>query len=649
MNTSSYREYDAWLQPKHTLRGGPVRLAAAPEVSAVALRECREGLCRLWGAQAVAEDARVTLTLSLDGTLPAQGYHLTGTADAYTIAGADAQGLLYGVFRFLQCVAAGQPPHALDVREAPRCLHRVINHWDNMSGKVERGYAGRSLFFEGEAFAYDAQRVRDYARLLASVGINALSINNVNVTDRSARLITAEDLPQVAALADIFRPYGIRLLLSVHFESPVILGGLPSADPLDAQVADWWRQQTALVYRHVPDLLGFLVKADSEFRSGPEALGRTQADGANMMAEALAPHGGLVFWRCFVYNCRQDWRDTTTDRPKAAYDHFYPLDGRFADNVILQIKNGPSDFQVREPVSPLFTALRHTHEAIEYQVTQEYTGHQIDLCALASQWEQILSTPIDPPRALRDLYGGPIRAVTAVGNVGRDENWTGHTLAQCNLYAFGRMAFQPELTAREVVQEWVRLTFEADADTLAAIDQMMLTSYAVYESYNAPLGIGWMVYPQTHYGPSVDGYEYSRWGTYHRADHTAIGVDRTTRGTGYTAQYVPALRDLYDDPATCPQELLLFFHRLRYDDVLPSGDTVLQHIYSTHFDGVNGVERYIAQWAALQEHLPAPVHASVAARLARQLENAREWRDQVNTYFYRKTGIADAQGRAIIP
>jgi alpha-glucuronidase len=315
----------------------------------------------------------------------------------------------------------------------------------------------------------------------------------------------------------------------------------------------------------VPDFGGFLVKADSEFRGGPASMGRTQADGANVIARAVAPYGGTVYWRCFIYDCRQDWRDTKTDRPKAAYDTFMPLDGTFEANVVLQVKYGPSDFQVREPLSPLLGAMSATRQALEFQIAQEYTGQQVDLFALAVQWEEAFASPVSGTKPLRDLMGGRIDTVAGGSNVGDAPNWTGHTLAQANLYAFGRMAWNPALTARKVTEEWIRLTFGNDPVLLGELGRMMLASRNVYEQYNAPLGIGWMVSVSDHYGPSVDGYEYMRWGTYHRADHLAIGVDRTKNGTGFTAQYRPDVAALYDDPKTCPEELLLFFHRLPYD------------------------------------------------------------------------------------
>ncbi len=641
-----YSEYNAWLQPGAAVTIPPVRLIG-PCDAAFAMEELRTGISRLFGNGMISEDAAYLLELLLDGAMMPESYRLHGSKAGLSIKAADPKGLLYGVYALLMRMKAGDDPATISIESAPAVKRRVLNHWDNITGTVERGYSGNSLFFKNGTLCYDASRIMDYARLLATVGINEIAINNVNVTAQSAKLITEEMLPKVAELAGIFRPFGIRLILSVHFEGPVLIGRLPTSDPLDERVQKWWRDAVDTVYRHVPDLAGFLVKADSEFRDGPAAFGRTQADGANVIARALSPYQGIVYWRCFVYNCKQDWRDTKTDRPKAAYEHFFPLDGQFQNNVVLQIKYGPTDFQVREPNSPLLGAMAKTRQAIEFQVTQEYTGQQIDLYTLPVQWEEVLSTPISDTRLTRDLVGREVDTMVAVSNVGDDVNWTGHTLAQANLYAFGRMAWNPALTARQVTQEWIVQTFGINPEVRKPLTEMMLASRAVYEKYNAPLGIGWMVTVGRHYGPSIDGYEYMKWGTYHRADHKAIGVDRTKNGTGFTSQYHPFLDALYSGKTTCPEELLLFFHRLPYIYLLKSGKTLIQHIYDTHFEGVEDVQGFIATWESLKDLLPASAYESVLGRFMRQLENAREWRDVVNTYFYRKTGIKDEKGRLI--
>ncbi|GJM82069.1 hypothetical protein HMSSN139_45650 [Paenibacillus sp. HMSSN-139] len=494
--------------------------------------------------------------------------------------------------------------------------------------------------------------------MLASVGINAISINNVNVHERETRWITEESLPEVARVAEVFRDYGIAVFLSINFAAPLSLGDLNTADPLDPGVHRWWADAAERIYRQIPDFGGFVVKADSEHRPGPFAYGRDHADGANMLADALAPHGGLVIWRCFVYNCMQDWRDRSTDRARAAYDHFKPLDGRFRGNVLLQIKNGPMDFQVREPVSPLFGAMRHTNQMLEFQITQEYTGQQRHLCYLVPQWKQVLDFNTHAADAGAEvkrvvdgsLFGMKYSGVAAVSNIGDDESWTGHPLAHANLFGYGRLIWNPELSAETIAEEWAGLTFGNDPEVTGPIREMLMASWPIYESYTAPLGVGWMVVPHTHYGPDVDGYEYSRWGTYHFADRDGIGVNRTiATGTGYTSQYFSPNREMYDSLDQCPDELLLFFHHVPYSHRLHSGKTVIQHIYDAHFAGVEAAEELKKTWdaKALRDRVDPLLHAAVADRLAEQAEHAKHWRDVVNTYFYRKSGVPDERGRTI--
>ncbi|MFD1885333.1 alpha-glucuronidase [Paenibacillus wenxiniae] len=565
-------------------------------------------------------------------------------------------GLLYGAFHLLRHLGTGQPLDQLTAISRPANRLRMIDHWDNADGSIERGYAGQSFLYENNAFTRDWDRLHDYARLLASAGFNALSINNVNVHATETLFITDAFLPDVAEVANILRKYAIRLYVSVNFAAPIEAGGLSTADPLDEAVRRWWQEAVADVYRYVPDFGGFVVKADSENRPGPFTYGRDHADGANMLAVALEPYGGGVIWRCFVYNCKQDWRDRTTDRARAAYDHFQPLDGKFAHNVMLQIKNGPLDFQVREPVSPLFGAMKQTHQLLEFQITQEYTGQQRHLCYLVPQWKEILDfdTAVgDRFAPVKQIANGSIwqrewNGIAAVGNTGIDGNWTGHLLAQANWYGLGRLAWEPDLSAEEIAREWATLVFGQDAQVVDMIISMLMDSLPIYENYTSPLGVGWMVNPNHHYGPNVDGYEYSPWGTYHYADHAGIGVDRTiATGTGYTAQYEPVNRDRYDSLESCPDELLLFFHHVPYTHVLHSGKTVIQHIYDTHFQGAEQAARLCQRWQTLEGRMAPGLHTQVAARLAEQAEHAKEWRDVINSYFQRKSGIADVHGRVI--
>ncbi|MFY1698179.1 alpha-glucuronidase [Solwaraspora sp. WMMA2101] len=608
-----------------------------------------------------------------DGTgsgLGDEGYAL-GRAGGLTTVSANAPaGLLYGLFHV---VRLGESAFADDIptqAHRPAIRRRMLDHWDNVDvhpvmGQVERGYAGGSIFWRDGAITDDLDRIRAYARLLAASGVNALTINNVNVGRTEARLLT-DRLDDVATFADVFRPYGIRMHLSVTFAAPMVLGGLATADPLDAAVRDWWAATTAQVYRAVPDFGGYVVKADSEGQPGPFAYGRSHADGANLLADALAPHGGVVHWRAFVYNHRRDWRDRSTDRARAAYDHFAPLDGQFRDNAIVQVKYGPVDFQPREPVSPVIAAMPATRLAVELQVTQEYTGQQRHVCYLAPLWSEVLGFRFDGDSLEADGdadgdRGASVAAITArggtlaaVSNVGDDPFWCGHPLAQANLYAFGRLGWDPTADPAALLDEWIDLTFPTGSgDDPALLRQtlhaIMDDSWRTYERHTAPLGVGWMVNPAGHYGPSVDGYEYSQWGTYHFADRDGVGVDRTrATGTGYAGQYPKPWSDVYESLADCPDELLLFFHHVPYGHVLHSGSTVIQHIYDTHFAGADEAIAMRDRWRDVADAgLDPALYARVAERLDEQVRSAREWRDQINTYFFRKSGVLDAHGRRI--
>ena len=535
-------------------------------------------------------------------------------------------GVLYGAYRLLEFLRAGRP--LPEGKESPAFSLRMIDHWDNMDGSIERGYAGRSFFFANGDFLGNDAKLRAYARLLASVGINAVCINNVNVAGPARELIGDRFLPKVQHMARIFGVFGIRLLLSVDYSMPLQYG-LETADPLDEEVQAWWRECVALIYRCVPNLCGFLVKADSEFRPGPYTYGRNHAEGANLLARALKPFGGVLVWRCFVYNCRQDWRDTRTDRPMAVYANYAHLDGKFDDNVILQIKNGPFDFQVREPVSPLLFAMPRTRKAIEFQLAQEYTGQQIDLYAMQEMFNEVMA----------DLPQGSVSAIAAVANTGDDPCWTGHPFAQLNLYAYGQTAWRPLQDVRETAMRWAQLTYDLKAAHLKTLTDMLLLSRGVYEKYTAPLGLCWMVNPGHHYGPSPMGYEYSAWGAYHRADREAVGVDRTEIGTGYLSQYPVEIRAQYATPEACPDNLLLFFHRLSYGYVMRDGRTLMKRIYDDHDQGVRDAEGMRNSLRSLRGALPDDVFNLASERMEMQLKNAREWCDVIKDFFHRLSGI----------
>jgi alpha-glucuronidase len=570
------------------------------------------------------------------------------------IASSTDRGVLYGVFALLSKIARGEDILALDDVQQPSAPLRWVNQWDNLDGRIERGYAGASIFFGGGNVRGDLTRAGAYARLLASVGINGCAINNVNA---DPRILADSFLPQLVRVADAFRPWGVRLSVSVDLSAPKTIGGLDTFDPLDSRVAEWWRRKVADIYKQVPDFGGFVVKADSEGRAGPSSYGRSPADAANVIARALQPHGGVLFYRAFVYDHHLDWRNLKNDRARAAYDIFHPLDGKFENNVVIQIKHGPIDFQVREPVSPLLGGLQHTNEAIELQITQEYTGQQRHLCFLVPMWKEVLdfdmhaggqSTPVKdrvPGRAFHRPTGGFV----GVANVGMDVNWLAHPLAMANLYGFGRLAWNPELSANTIVDEWTRLTFGNDPLVLRTITRMQLSSWHVYESYTGPLGVGTLTnIVGNHYDPGPESSERNGWGQWHRADHEGIGMDRTVAtGTGFIGQYAPEVQKLYEPLPACPDELLLFFHHVPYTHVLHSGKTVIQHVYDAHYEGAEAAGAYVSQWKLLEGHVDDERYTDVLTRLQYQAGQALVWRDTINEWFYRGSGISDVKGRVV--
>lgn len=517
------------------------------------------------------------------GAVPLHGF------DCLVIAGRDGRGTLYGTFELLRRIALGEDVSHLRETQEPSAPVRWVNQWDDLSGRIERGYGGRSIFFEDGRVRGDLTRAGDYARLLASVGIDGCVVNNVNA---NPRVLSADFIPQLARIAGAFRPWGVKLAISVDLSAPKALGELDTFDPLDPRVAAWWKRKVDEIYRHIPNFGGFLVKADSEGQPGPSTYGRTAAQAANMLAAALRPHGGVLLYRAFVYNSHLDWHNLKADRAKAAYDIFHPLDGKFTDNAIIQIKNGPIDFQVREPASPLFGGLQKTNEAIELQITQEYTGQQRHLVFLVPMWKQVLDfdmhvddryTPVKSivtGRAFHRALGG----FAGVSNVGLDANWLGNPMAMANLYGFGRLAWNPNLSAAEIVDEWTKLTFGNNPAVDKTIDRMQLTSWRTYEDYTGPLGAGTLTdILGSHYGPGVGSAEHNGWGQWFRADHEGVGMDRTiATGTGYVGQYSPEVQKEYETLQATPDNLLLFFHHVPYTYKLHSGQTVIQYIYDSH-------------------------------------------------------------------
>lgn len=600
---------------------------------------------------------RAAPRLGLSATMKDDGYWLkTVPVDGVqyvVVTGPSERGVLYGTFALLRKLCLRQPIAGLDEKQEPYAPIRWVNEWNNLDGTIERGYAGRSIFFENDNVRADLSRVSDYGRLLASLGINGCTVNNVNA---NPRVITAGFLPQLARIAEAMRPWGVKLSVSVDFSSPRRVGGLDTFDPLDPRVARWWRETADNIYEIIPDFAGFVLKADSEGRLGPSAYGRTHADAANVIARALRPHGGLIFYRGFVYDHHMDWRNLKNDRARAAYDNFVPLDGRFEDNVVIQIKNGPIDFQVREPASPLFGALEKTNQAIELQITQEYLGQARHMVYLAPMWKEVLDfdmhasgagTPVKALVAGRTFHR-PAGGFVGVSNVGLDANWTGHHLSQANLYGFGRLAWDPDLSSREIAEEWVRLTYGHDPQVGETIVDLLLRSWPTYENYTGPLGAQTLTeITGNHYGPAVEASERNGWGQWHRADEEGVGMDRTAAtGTGFIGQYRPPVAKVYESVETCPDELILWMHHVPYTHVLHSGKTVIQHIYDTHYQGAEDAEGFVDRWRSLRGHIDEQRYREVLERLEYQAGHAQVWRDSVCNWFLRTSGIPDSQGRA---
>ena len=602
------------------------------------------------GLRSVAPDFGATEALRADGfALRAARFH---GHDCLLVLGRNDRGVLYGVFALLRKIAFGESLQHVSETQEPAAPVRWVNDWDNLDGHIERGYGGPSVFFADGNVRVDLSRAGDYARLLASVGINGCVVTNVNA---DPRMLAPDFLPQLARIADAFRPWGVQLGISVDFSSPKALADLNTFDPLDPRVAEWWKRRADDIYKLIPDFGGFLVKADSEGRPGPASYGRSPADAANAIARALKPHGGIVFYRAFVYNHHLDWRDPKNDRARAAYDIFHPLDGKFDDNILIQIKNGPIDFQVREPASPLFGGLQKTNQAIELQITQEYMGQQRHLCYLVPMWKETLdfdlrvdgrSTPVKDVVAGKSFHR-PLGGFAGVANVGMDAYWLRSPMATADLYGFARLAWDPDLSAAAIIEEWTRLTFGNDPLAVKTIESMQSSSWRTYEEYTGSLGIGTLTdILGTHYGPGVASSENNGWGQWHRGDRDGVGMDRTiATGTGYVGQYSLEAQKLYETLPATPDQLLLFFHHVPYTYVLHSGQTVIQFIYDSHYKGVEAVREYLRQWRSLRGHIDEERYSLVLAQLQYQLGHAIVWRDAVCNWFLRTSGIPDAKGR----
>ena len=585
-----------------------------------------------------------------------EGFYIKSEKSRIIISGKNEKGLLYGVFHFLRLMQTNQSISALNITENPTIKHRLLNHWDNPGkipegrSSVERGYGGDSIFKWGDLEGNE-QRYIDYARMLASTGINGSVINNVNTAKKGLegwKLLTPEYLLKLKYLAGIFRQYGIKMYISVNFFSPVLVGGLKDANPSDPKVQKWWNDKAIEIYKAIPDFGGYLVKADSEGEPGPMAYGLTHADGANLIARSLKPHGGIVMWRAFVYGHKK----SNPDRAAQPYDLFKPLDGQFDDNAIVQIKNGPHDFQIREPVSTLFSAMPKTNQMLELQITQEYTGHDRHVCYLVPQWKTIFDFDTHAKgkgTEIKKVLSGETfqykhSGIAGVSNIVDSMNWTGHLLAQANLYGFGRLAWNPELTTKQITNEWIHQTFGDEKKVMKVVSEILNTSWRTYEDYTMPLGIGFM----SNGCPDNDASHFSpdpaKRKKYHKADRKGLGYDRTKNIKNYShyaGQYHKPVYDMYKNAETCPEELLLFFHHLPYTHKLKSGKTIIQHVYDSHNDGVKQVENYLSEWKSLKGLIDKERFEHVSNKLSAQVKYAKKWRDSMNSYFYKLSKIKD--------
>lgn len=634
------------------------------ETSRIIRRELGEALGRLLGSEVPAVDAwaevpavivgtpsnsGIVRGLGWEGALDEEGPEgflirstRIGGRPVVVVASEGEIGALYGTFHFLRLLQTGRPAGTLSIAERPRIQLRLQNHWDNLDGSVERGYAGRSLWQWDDLPGTTDARYTDYARANASVGINGTVVNNVNA---DVRILTGEYLDKVAALADLWRPWGIRVYLSANFAAPMRLGGLLTADPLDPSVAAWWKEKAGEIYRRIPDFGGFLVKANSEGQPGPKDYGRTHAQGANMLADALAPHGGIVIWRAFVYD-----PDVDPDRVKRAYIEFTRLDGQFRPNAVVQVKNGPVDFQPREPFHPLFGGMRKTPVFAELQATQEYLGQAKHLVYHGPMWKEFLDSDTHAKGAGstvgRVLEGAvhpyTVTGIVSVTNPGRDTNWCGHHFSQANWYAFSRLAWDYGLPAEQIAEEWVRMTFTNDDAAVEAICGMMLSSWETFIRYTMPLGLHHLI-GGDHYAPMPENGTAPRpdWTAvyFHRAGPDGVGVDRTRRGNKAVDQYFPPVADRFDDPATCPEKFLLWFHRCAWDHRMPSGGTLWEELTAAYYRGAGEAAELRSRWQSLEGRIDPRRHREVAARLDIQAEHAAAWRDHILGYFQGHSGM----------
>ena len=564
------------------------------------------------------------------------GYSIKSNNQKITISAGSDVGLLYGSYCLLRLQQTGADLTTLNIEELPSYDIRILNHWDNLDGTIERGYAGYSLWKWDELPNTLSPRYKEYARANASIGINGTVLNNVNA---SPNILKKDYLEKVKALADIFRPYGLKVYLSVNFSSPKVLEGLSNSDPLNPEVQKWWKAKAKEIYSLIPDFGGFLVKANSEGQPGPQDYGRTHADGANMLADVLKPYKGIVMWRAFVYNPSME------DRAKQAYQEFVPLDGQFRDNVIIQIKNGPIDFQPREPFNPLFGALRKTPAMVEFQITQEYLGFSNHLAYLATMFKETLDSDTysdGKGSTVAKITDGTLRpakttAISAVANIGEDTNWCGHHFAQANWYAFGRLAWNHQLSSNQIADEWIRMTFSDNNEFVEPVKNMMLSSRETIVDYMMPLGLHHIFAEDHHYGPEPWLSQAARedWTSvyYHKADTIGLGFNRTTTGSDAVSHYFPPLNNIYNDISTCPENLLLWFHHVPWNYKMNDGKTMWDALCYKYDSGVQQVREYQKVWDRMEQYVDSRHFEEVQSKLKIQARDAVWWRDACLLYF----------------
>ncbi|MXV51836.1 alpha-glucuronidase [Pedobacter sp. HMF7647] len=641
LNTFTFAQdgHDLWL---YRYNPNPVKILSSHH--SVILATAKQELTQGWKGN---PNATVKFVLKKDKSLAADGF----TINSNVITANTDKGILYGVFDLLRRQNTGET--ISDIKENPSYQVRILNHWDNPDGSVERGYAGNSIFWRNNdvnVTENDLKLWKEYARANASIGINAAVLNNVNA---SPLILTPEYLQRVKAIAAQLRPYGIKTYLSVKFSSPALLGKLKTSDPLNPEVIRWWNEKVKKIYTVIPDFGGFLVKASSEGQPGPQDFGRTHADGANMLADAVKPYGGIIMWRAFVYSPHD------MDRAKQAYNEFMPLDGKFRSNVIVQVKNGPIDFQPREPFSPLFGAMKKNAVMPEFQITQEYLGHSVYLVYLSTMWEECLKA--DTYQAGKgstvakvtdgSVFKQALTAIAGVSNIGLDTNWTGHQFGQANWYAFGRLAWNNNLSSEQIADEWLKLTFynslsiagkekkqEWESKFLAPVKQMMMDSREAAVNYMTPLGLHHIMAANEHYGPGP------WWGPkgvradwtplyYHKAGEDGVGFDRTHKGSDAVSQYHEPLAGQYNDPKTCPEELLLWFHHIPWNYQMKSGKTLWNELCLHYDKGVSQVRNFQKVWDEVEPYVDQTRFTEVQRKLRKQATNAILWKDACLLYF----------------